>query len=223
LAKRHRTVEVVTQPPVFNPLTREQEEAYEACEENDVVFLTGAAGGGKTFAAIAFAVDQLLAKNIEKIVLARPAIEACGENLGYGPGTFNQKLAPYARPMHENVREYAPKHIDQIFSSMETIPLAFMRGLTLRKSVVIVDEAQNCNMKMLRMTMTRLGRGSTMILCGDPVQNDIRDSPLDQVAKEISGEVDRVAWVRFRDATSTVRHPLIPKINRVFDRMEGKL
>lgn len=127
--RKERSYEADSRPlPHFNPVSIEQEEAYDTCHDNDITFLTGPAGGGKTWVAVAYAIDRLLNKEIDKILLTRPAIEACGESMGYGPGTFQQKLAPYTHPMRDVINEYGKNYLDQINASLEIVPLAFMRG-----------------------------------------------------------------------------------------------
>ena len=219
MAKRARKRSYEDEPtalPQFNPVSIEQEEAYDACCDNDITFLTGPAGGGKTWVAVAYAIDRLLNKEIDKILLTRPAIEACGESMGYGPGTFQQKLAPYTHPMRDVINEYGKRHLDFINSSLEMVPLAFMRGRTMKRTIAIVDEAQNASEKMLQMMLTRIGEGSQIILCGDPVQRDIRESVLESLAFELSDEVPGVGWVKFTQANGSARHPIIPKLNKVF-------
>lgn len=173
--------------------------------------------------AVAYAIDRLLNKEIDKILLTRPAIEACGESMGYGPGTFQQKLAPYTHPMRDVINEYGKNYLDQINASLEIVPLAFMRGRTLRRAVAIVDEAQNASEKMLQMMLTRIGEGSQIILCGDPIQRDIKESVLECLAADLTDEVDGVGWVRFTQANGAARHPIIPKLNKVFlQRLESR-
>lgn len=204
--------------PEFNPLNLEQEEAYDSCKEKDITFLTGPAGGGKTYVAVAFAIDQLLSHNADKILLTRPAIEACGEDMGYGPGTFQQKLAPYVHPMRDVINDYGKGHLDFINSRLEITPLAFMRGRTVKRTIAIVDEAQNASEKMLQMMLTRIGMGSKIILCGDPVQRDIRESVLENLAEDLFENVAGVGWVKFRMSNGCARHPIIPRLNKVFER-----
>lgn len=223
MSRKNRPHEVEVAPlPEFNPANHEQEEAYDACEQNDIIFLTGPAGCGKTYVAVAYAIDQLLHGAVDKILLTRPAVEACGEQMGYGPGTFAQKLAPYAQPMQEAINEYGRKHLDKINSCKEMTPLAFMRGRNVKRTVAIVDEAQNASESMLQMMLTRIGREGKIILCGDPVQRDIRSSPLESLADDLSREVNGVAWIKFKHSSSMVRHPIIPKLNRVFERRASR-
>lgn len=225
MAKRNRTVEVESAAlPVFNPVSHEQEVAYDCCSDNDITFLTGPAGGGKTWCAVAYAVDMLLNHDVDKILLTRPAIEACGEDLGYGPGTFQQKLAPYTHPMRDVINEYGKKHLDQINSRLEITPLGLLRGRTFRRTITIVDEAQNASEKMIQMILTRIGEGSKIILCGDPIQRDIKESVLEALADELSAEVPGVGWVQFKQSNGSARHPIIPRLNKVFlRRLESRV
>lgn len=188
-----------------------QQELVDALERSSVVFALGPAGTGKTYIAVAKAVEALDAGNIRRIALCRPAIEA-GENLGYLPGDVCAKLAPYLRPIYDALSERLGgkrlKHLLQD-DTIEIAPVAFMRGRTLANAFVIVDEAQNCTYGQLKMLLTRLGPGSTLVVTGDPGQSDLLPgmSGLDEVS-ELLTTVDGVEIVRLT-ADDVVRHPLV--------------
>jgi phosphate starvation-inducible PhoH-like protein len=216
MPKRQRHQHHVPSIPKFKPLTDEQADAYELCCENHITFLTGPAGCSKSYTAIAFAVDCLLAGEAERIVLTRPAVEACGESLGYLPGTTTQKIGGYMTPLFENLHEYASSHIDAIRPQMEIAPLGFMRGRTIKNAVLVLDEAQNASFPQLKMLLTRIGKGASMILCGDAAQCDIGLSPLMDVAKRMS-QISGIAHLHFTKTSGAIRHPLIPSILEAFE------
>lgn len=195
-------------------LTPEQKQAWEAFQENDILFLLGCAGSGKSFLAVAFALHELLEKTKQKIVLTRPVVEA-GENLGFLPGDLSEKLNPYMLPLYdclekmcgkegESNREYANKRV-------ELAPIAYLRGRTLENSVCILDEAQNCSMAQLKLFLTRIGENSKMIITGDPTQSDLgKPSEILNIANKLS-DIDGIKTVIFNEET-IVRHPLIAKM-----------
>lgn len=221
---RRKTTPRVNTPkpskPEFIPLNQEQADAYKLCERNTVIFLTGPAGCSKSYTAIAYAVNELLNNRTERIILTRPAIEACGENLGFLPGTASQKVGEYMTPLFDNMKEYASSHMEFIRPHLEIAPLAFMRGRTLKNSVIVLDEAQNANIRQLEMLLTRLGDGSTIILCGDAEQADIWDAPLMAVARRQS-VVRGISHFHFSDASCIIRHPLIPSIIEGFRELRN--
>lgn len=209
--------------PEFTPITDEQAEAYRICSESTITFLTGPAGTSKTYTAMAFAIDQLLGgrdgqrNTTDRIILTRPAVEACGEELGFIPGTAGQKMGPYIHPLTEIISEYAKGHEDAIRASLEIVPLAFCRGRTMKHCVAILDEAQNCNEEQLKMFLTRIGEGAKMIVCGDPFQADIRHSPLAALAQELS-TIGGISHFEFSMSACKARHRIIPPILEVFKR-----
>lgn len=188
----------------FKPLSQEQATAYELCWNNAIVFLTGMAGCGKTHIAVAYAVD-CAEQTDRNIILTRPAVEACGESLGALPGGIPEKLSPFLHPLTDTLREYAPHTTVRPV----IVPLAYMRGRTFKHSIVLLDEAQNATLGQLRMILTRIGEGSTIIVCGDWDQSDIRNTPLKRVVKALSG-IDGIAHIHM--SRTEARHPLIPKI-----------
>lgn len=166
----------------FNPkfhqlelLNDEQKAAYEAYKDNDVLFLVGAAGTGKSHLAVAFAVHDIIKKERSRIILSRPVVEA-GENLGFLPGDVDEKVYPYMLPLYDCLDKIcgrdseARKKIDEAY---ELAPLAFLRGRTFDGCVCILDEAQNCTRAQLKLFLTRLGKYSKMIITGDPTQSDL--------------------------------------------------
>lgn len=215
MSRRKPIVKQVNTPkprlPEFVPLNQEQADAYKMCGRNSIVFLTGPAGCSKSYTAIAYAINELLTNRVGRIVLTRPAVEACGENLGFLPGTASQKVGEYMAPLFDNMREYASAHMEAIRPHLEIAPLAFMRGRTLKDSVVILDEAQNANLSQLEMLLTRIGEGTTMILCGDADQADIWSTPLMAVARR-QCVARGISHFHFSDASCMIRHPLIPSI-----------
>ncbi len=218
--KIQRASSVAVPKPVFSPLSDEQAAAYRICSRSHISFLTGPAGCSKSYTAIAYAVNELLANRVEKIVLTRPAVEACGENLGYLPGTAAQKVGSYMAPLFENLSDYAKESMDSIRPCMEIAPLAFMRGRTIKHSVLVLDEAQNANMSQLKMLLTRIGEGTTMILCGDADQADIWGSPLMVVARRMS-DIQGISHFHFSSTSGVIRHPLIPSIIEGFKEVES--
>ncbi|HBB55685.1 MAG TPA: phosphate starvation-inducible protein PhoH, partial [Hyphomonadaceae bacterium] len=169
------------------------------------------AGTGKTYLAIAKAVEALESGRVGRIVLSRPAVEA-GESLGFLPGDLEDKLAPYLRPLYDALSDrLSPKRLKALMAEglIEIAPVAYMRGRTLNNAFVVIDEAQNCTYTQLKMLLTRLGWSSTMIVTGDPAQSDLLPtmSGLGPVAERLDG-VGGVAVVRLQ-AEDIVRHPLV--------------
>jgi phosphate starvation-inducible PhoH-like protein len=188
-----------------------QQKLMEAIDERAVVVAVGPAGTGKTYIAIAKAVEALEAGRISRIVLSRPAVEA-GENLGYLPGALQDKLAPYLRPLYDALTErLGTKRLKMMLAdgAIEIAPVAFMRGRTLNDCFIVIDEAQNCTYGQLKMLLTRLGWRSTMVLTGDPDQTDLLKglSGLGDIADRLD-RVPEIAVVRLTDG-DIVRHPLV--------------
>ena len=186
-----------------------------AIRDSTMVFGLGAAGTGKTFLAVAMAVSMLQRGEIERIVLTRPAREA-GEQLGFLPGDITEKLDPYLRPIHDAFEEMMPRaHVEQYIRNrqIEIAPLAYMRGRTLKRAMVILDEAQNTTTQQMLMFLTRLGEGSKMIINGDPNQIDLprgQESGLVKCAQCLPFD-DEMRLIRYQDR-DIVRHPLIKRI-----------
>lgn len=192
-------------------LSKVQQQLLDGIDERSVVLALGPAGTGKTYLAVARAVDALESGRVNRIVLSRPAVEA-GETLGFLPGDMGEKLAPYLRPLYDALTErLGSKRLKALLAdgAIEVAPVAFMRGRTLNDCFVVIDEAQNCTYGQLKMLLTRLGWRSTMILTGDPDQTDLLPgvSGLRDIATRLE-QVENVAVVRLTDA-DIVRHPLV--------------
>lgn len=188
-----------------------QQRLIEAIDERSVVVALGPAGTGKTYLAIAKAVEALEQNRAGRIVLSRPAVEA-GESLGYLPGDLQEKLAPYLRPLYDALTErLGTKRLKALLAdgAIEIAPVAYMRGRTLNDCFVVIDEAQNCTYGQLKMLLTRLGWRSTMVLTGDPDQTDLLPgiSGFGDIAERLE-RVSEIAVVRLGDA-DIVRHPLV--------------
>jgi phosphate starvation-inducible PhoH-like protein len=188
-----------------------QQKLIEAIDERAVIVAIGPAGTGKTYLAIAKAVEALEAGRVSRIVLSRPAVEA-GENLGYLPGALQDKLAPYLRPLYDALTErLGTKRLKALLAEgvIEIAPVAFMRGRTLNDCFIVIDEAQNCTYTQLKMLLTRLGWRSTMVLTGDPDQTDLLTgmSGLGEIADKLERVAD-IAVNRLSDG-DIVRHPLV--------------
>lgn len=193
------------------PKSANQSALLDALDHESVVLALGPAGTGKTFLAIAKAVEALDDGKVERIVLSRPAVEA-GETLGFLPGDLQAKLAPYLKPFYDALGErLGGKRLKQLIADgvIEIAPVAYMRGRTLNNSFIVIDEAQNCTFGQLKMLLTRLGWHSTMVIAGDPDQTDLLPglSGLSDVATRLEA-VGRISVVRLTDA-DVVRHPLV--------------
>ena len=188
-----------------------QQQLMDAIDERSVVLALGPAGTGKTYLAIAKAVEALEGGKIGRIVLSRPAVEA-GESLGFLPGDLNEKLAPYLRPLYDALTErLGTKRLKQMLADgiIEIAPVAYMRGRTLSECFVVIDEAQNCTYTQIKMLLTRLGWRSTMVLTGDPDQTDLLPgiSGLAEIAQKLERLPD-IPVVRLAEG-DIVRHPLV--------------
>ena len=203
------------------PKSVNQRRYLDAIEANDIVFGIGPAGTGKTYLAMAQAVSYLLAKKVNRIILARPAVEA-GEKLGFLPGDLQEKVNPYLRPLYDALYdmldvERAERLIER--GTVEVAPIAFMRGRTLNDAFVILDEAQNTTSEQMKMFLTRLGFGSKAVITGDITQIDLptgRTSGLVEAMKVV-GNIEGIAFIRFDDK-DVVRHQLVQQIVKVYDR-----
>jgi phosphate starvation-inducible PhoH-like protein len=202
------------------PKSTNQRLYMEAIEKHDMVFAVGPGGSGKTYLAVAMAVSALLTKQVDRIILARPAVEA-GEKLGFLPGTLQQKIDPYMRPLYDAL--YDMLDVDKLERFLEkgiveVAPLAFMRGRTLNDSFVILDEAQNTTSEQMKMFLTRLGFNSKAVITGDVTQIDLppgRRSGLVE-ALEVVGRIDGIAFMKF-DERDVVRHNLVQQIIKAYE------
>jgi len=201
--------------------TAGQEKYVEAMRTHDIVVSIGPAGTGKTYLAVAMAVAALRAKEVERIILVRPAVEA-GESLGYLPGDFQEKIAPYLRPLYDALREMMdPERVKRLteVGTNEVIPLAYMRGRTLNDAFVILDEAQNSTMPQMKMFLTRLGFNSRAVITGDITQIDLANQDMSGLVRiqSILAGIEGIAFVYLTDA-DVVRHRLVREIIKAFER-----
>lgn len=205
--------------------TQSQAELVKAVEKNDVIFAKGPAGTGKTFLAVTLAVASLERHEAEKICLVRPAVEA-GESLGFLPGDLKEKIAPYLRPIHDSLSELLPAEKLRRYEetgAIEVAPLAYMRGRTLKRAFIILDEAQNTTIAQMKMFLTRLGPHSKAIITGDTTQVDLAKgqvSGLEHAMKILNG-IPGIAQIQFT-ATDVLRHHLVKDILLAYEQKEKR-
>jgi phosphate starvation-inducible PhoH-like protein len=203
------------------PKSINQRRYIEAIERQDLVFGIGPAGTGKTYLAVAMAVSALLNKKVSRIILTRPAVEA-GERLGFLPGTLQEKVDPYLRPLYDALYEMLDSEkVEKLLERgvIEVAPIAFMRGRTLNDSFIIVDEAQNSTSEQMKMVLTRLGFNSKMVVTGDVTQIDLptgKTSGLIQASEVLKG-TDGMSFIFFEEV-DVVRHNLVQRIVRAYER-----
>jgi len=207
------------------PQSDNQRRYVEEMRTRDLVFATGPAGTGKSFLAVAMGVNALRERKVTRLILTRPAVEA-GERLGFLPGDLAEKIDPYLRPLYDALYELMPAERmvrAQERGEIEVAPLAFMRGRTLNEAFIILDEAQNTTPAQMKMFLTRLGYGSQVVVTGDITQIDLEDGHKSGmvVAREILREIEGVGFVDFDDK-DVVRHELVARIVRAYDRYERK-
>jgi phosphate starvation-inducible protein PhoH and related proteins len=205
--------------------TPRQIEYLQQIQEHDITFGIGPAGTGKTYLAVASAVDAMSRDRIKKIVLVRPAVEA-GERLGFLPGDLNQKVDPYLRPLYDALYDLAGYDtVNKMFErgAIEVAPLAYMRGRTLNQSFIILDEAQNTTPEQMKMFLTRIGFGTKAVITGDVTQIDLQKHQKSGLveAQKILKNVKGLAFTQFLSA-DVVRHPLVQKIINAYEDYEGK-
>jgi phosphate starvation-inducible PhoH-like protein len=206
---------------ILAPKTVMQRRYLEAIERNDLVFGIGPAGTGKTYLAVAMAIQALVGKRVSRIILTRPAVEA-GEKLGFLPGTLQDKIDPYLRPLYDALYDMLESDkVEKLLerTSIEVAPLAFMRGRTLNDSFIILDEAQNSTSEQMKMVLTRQGFNSKMVVTGDLTQIDLpngRRSGLLDAAELLKG-VEGISSVHF-DERDVVRHSLVQRIVRAYEK-----
>ncbi|MDE3137094.1 MAG: PhoH family protein [Acidobacteriota bacterium] len=225
-----RSVLAPSRPRVFGkksvtPRSPNQRRYMELMEKYDMVFAIGPGGTGKTYLAVAMAVSALLTKQVNRIILVRPAVEA-GERLGFLPGTIQEKVDPYMRPLYDALYDMLDadkleRYLER--GIIEVAPLAFMRGRTLNDSFVILDEAQNSTSEQMKMFLTRLGFNSKAVITGDVTQIDLpserRSGLVDAI--DVVGKVEGIATVYFGDR-DVVRHSLVQRIIRAYEEFEAK-
>ena len=206
---------------VIKPRTIHQAELVAAIKAQDMAFAVGPAGTGKTYTAVALAASALKKKQVKKIILTRPVVEA-GERLGYLPGDFEEKIAPYLRPMYDALDDFFSPEKRRYYQEnnlIELAPLAYMRGRTLHNAFVILDEAQNTTVTQMKMFLTRMGIHTKYIITGDVTQTDLppqqRSGLLD--ALEVLQGTPDIAVVRF-DEQDVVRHPLVKRIIQAYEK-----
>lgn len=208
---------------VVKARTENQRKLVELYDRSDLIFATGPAGSGKTYTAIALAVRALRDKQVRRVILTRPAVEA-GEKLGFLPGDLKEKLDPYLQPLYDALNDMIPAAKLQKFMEDGTVqiaPLAYMRGRTLDNAFVILDEAQNTTMSQIKMFLTRMGRNAKFIVTGDVTQVDLprrSDSGLVRAMQTVRG-IEGIGFVEF-DKRDIVRHELVKHIVDAFDRRD---
>lgn len=210
---------------IIKAQTPNQMQMVKSIKDNDMLFALGPAGSGKTYTAVALAVRALKAKQVKRIILTRPAVEA-GENLGFLPGDLKDKLDPYLQPLYDALRDMLlQQKLDQYLEdrTIEIAPLAFMRGRTLDNAFVILDEAQNATYSQLKMFLTRMGRNAKFIITADPTQIDLpRNQPSGlKEAEEFLKKVEGIGFVYLK-AYDIIRHPLVSKIVEAYTKEEKK-
>lgn len=221
--KKHQQVDGVivhgVSGKLIKPQTDTQRQLVAKMKENDMVFALGPAGTGKTYTAVALAVQALKNKEVKRIIITRPAVEA-GENLGFLPGDLKDKLDPYLQPLYDALRDMIP--YEKLASYMEKgvieiAPLAFMRGRTLDNAFVILDEAQNTTLAQMKMFLTRMGRYAHFVITGDPEQIDLPSKQRSGLvnAMHVLKDVRGIGFVLF-DEKDVVRHPLVKRIIKAY-------
>lgn len=218
-------LKITTRNRVIMPRSKGQADYISNLANYNMVFGVGPAGTGKTYLAVAMAVARMLAGEIDRIILSRPAVEA-GENLGFLPGDLKDKVDPYLRPLYDALYDMMPaEQVEKRIASnqIEIAPLAYMRGRTLANAFVILDEAQNTTPMQMKMFLTRFGENSHMAICGDPSQIDLPNS-IQSGLKHALGKlrgVEGIGVTRF-DQTDVVRHPLVARIVEAYGDDDGR-
>jgi phosphate starvation-inducible PhoH-like protein len=213
-------LEIGTRKKTVEPRTEAQQAYVRALYQNELAFGIGPAGTGKTYLAVAVAVNQLINGGVDKIILSRPAVEA-GERLGFLPGDMKDKVDPYMQPLYDALNDFLPgKQLQKLMEekTIEIAPLAFMRGRTLSSAYVVLDEAQNATSMQMKMFLTRLGRGSRMVITGDRSQVDLPRGVTSGLAdaERILKDVKGISFNYFT-SKDVVRHPMVAKIIEAYD------
>jgi len=216
------SIMIRTRKKTIVPRSATQTRYMHALSSSDVIFALGPAGTGKTYVAVAQAVQMLIQGQVARLILSRPAVEA-GERLGFLPGDMKEKVDPYLRPLYDALYDMLPaEQVERRIASgeIEIAPIAFMRGRTLSDAFIILDEAQNTTPAQMKMFLTRFGQNSRMVVCGDPRQVDLPDigkSGLADAVGRLEG-IEGIATIRF-SAADVVRHPIV---GRIVDAYEGE-
>ena len=213
-------VMIRTRKKTIVPRSVVQTQYMEALARDDMIFALGPAGTGKTYLAVAQAVQMLITGQVERLILSRPAVEA-GERLGFLPGDMKEKVDPYLRPLYDALYDMLPaEQVERRIASgeIEIAPIAFMRGRTLNDAFIILDEAQNTTPQQMKMFLTRFGMRSRMVICGDPNQTDLPPGVTSGLADAVSKleGIPRLSMVRF-SAADVVRHPLVGRIVEAYE------
>ena len=217
-------IHVFKKDKIIRPKTFGQKKILEKIHNNEILFVIGPAGSGKTYLAVAIAISALKKKEVDRIILIRPAVEA-GESLGFLPGDFMEKIDPYFRPLYDAIYEMMPtdkfqNHLDR--GIIEIAPLAYMRGRTLNNSFIILDDAQNTTLGQMKMFLTRFGFGSKIIVTGDITQIDLpqkKNSGLVKISK-ILKDIEGIEFV-YLEKKDVVRHRLVKEIIRAYEESEN--
>ena len=222
--KEYDSIVLYTKQDVIKAKTAGQKFYIEAASKNDICFVIGPAGTGKTYLAVAIAVASLKKGTVNRIVLARPAVEA-GESLGFLPGDFREKIDPYLRPLYDAIDDMIPSEKLKAYIEkrmIEIVPLAYMRGRTLNNAYVILDEAQNATDLQMKMFLTRLGVNSKAIITGDITQIDLPPKTVSGLvqAKEILRGIEGVGFV-YLDKSDVVRHKLVKDIINAYEKFRN--
>lgn len=212
---------VPTAKSVVTPRTVRQAELIHTLENYDITFAIGPAGTGKTFIAVTHALQSLENKEMRKIVLTRPVVEA-GENLGFLPGDLQQKVNPYLRPVYDVLERFLPAETIKVYEErklIEVIPLAYMRGRSLDNAYIILDEAQNTTVEQMKMFLTRMGENSKIVITGDDTQIDLAKRQQSGLlhACSVLSEIEEIAFIRFRKE-DVIRNRLVRKIVDAYER-----
>jgi phosphate starvation-inducible PhoH-like protein len=215
------SLEIGTRKKTVEPRTKAQQDYVRALFDHELAFGIGPAGTGKTYLAVAVAVNQMINGHVDKIILSRPAVEA-GERLGFLPGDMKDKVDPYMQPLYDALNDFLPgKQLAKLIEekTIEIAPLAFMRGRTLANAYVVLDEAQNATTMQMKMFLTRLGRGSKMVITGDRSQVDLPRGVTSGLrdAERILEGIEGISFNYFT-AKDVVRHPMVAKIIEAYDK-----
>ena len=218
-------IEIKTRKKMVEPRTAAQKAYVKSLFKNELAFGIGPAGTGKTYLAVAVGVNLFIGGHVEKIILSRPAVEA-GEKLGYLPGDMKDKVDPYMQPLYDALNDFLPqKQVEKLIEEkkIEIAPLAFMRGRTLSRAFVVLDEAQNATTMQMKMFLTRLGEGSRMVITGDRTQIDLPRGVTSGLheAERLLGNIPKIDFNYFT-SKDVVRHPLVAAIIEAYEADEAK-